>query len=41
MDILNNTMKLIGFDNNLNVIFIEYLNASEFLSVKYKNIIQC
>jgi len=38
MDILNNTMKLIGFDNNLNVIFIEYLNASEFLSVKYKNI---
>ena len=38
MDILNNTMKLIGFDNNLNVIFIEYLNTSEFLSIKYKNI---
>ncbi len=38
MNVLKDTVKLIGFNDSLSVIFTEYLNTSEFNSLKYRNI---
>lgn len=38
MNVLNSKVKLIGFNDNHHVIFIKYLDTTEFVSTKYKNV---